>query len=215
METIPARIFDINADDPIMALRMERDENEHRKDLTPSEKIAIADKIEEALAGRNHRPHKSTPNLADLLPDAITSEGETFPPRKKVDPQNFACPQGQPETKKEECQNFVNPPRGESREIAAAAVGMKRETYRQAKAVVKSGDQTAIQAMDTGEKSINAAYNIIKKTVTPQTFKITLKNNPDADAEILLEKGGQEYCTKLALAMLKAAGHNVELGVIA
>jgi ParB/RepB/Spo0J family partition protein len=51
-ETIPARIFDIEADNVIDALRLEREENEHRKDLTPSEKVAIAMKIEELLAGR-------------------------------------------------------------------------------------------------------------------------------------------------------------------
>lgn len=102
-------------------------------------------------------------------------------------------------------------PGGRSEKIAAKAVDMKRETCRQAKAVVKSGDQATINAMDKGEKSINAAYNSIKKTGAPLTFKITLHNNPDSDAEILLEKGGAEYCTKLALAMLKAAGHRVEI----
>jgi len=46
---------------------MEREENEHRKDLTPSEKVELARRIEEALAGRNHRPPKSTQNFVELL----------------------------------------------------------------------------------------------------------------------------------------------------
>ena len=92
METIPVRIFDINADDPITALRMEREENEHRKDLTPSEKVELARRIEEALAGRR---------------GGDTSKGE------QRNPQNIAEWKGK-----------------ESRDIAAKAVGMNRETYR-------------------------------------------------------------------------------------
>jgi ParB family chromosome partitioning protein len=52
LKTIPVRIFDIAADDPITALRMEREENEHRMDLTVSEKVEIAKRIEEAMDGR-------------------------------------------------------------------------------------------------------------------------------------------------------------------
>lgn len=194
LETIPARIFDIDADDLVTTLRMEREENEHRKDLTPSEKVALAQKIEEALAGRrgsNQYQQKELP------------------------------------------QNFAEPPKGESRDIAAKAVGMNRETYRQAKAVVESGNQEEIQAMDSGEKSINAAYKNIKdnnpesrpggchirenkpkqqrgQEMSTKTFKITLFKNPKDDAEILLAKGGRKYCTELALVILKAAGHSVE-----
>lgn len=172
LDTIPARIFDINADDPVTALRMERAENEGRIDLTPSEKVAIAWRIEQAMEGRA---------------GGDTSKGE------QSNPQNFADWKGQ-----------------ESRDIAAKAVGMNRETYRQAKAVVNSGNQEEIQAMDSGEKSINAAYNSINNKPKPRTFKITLYNNPHDDAEVLIVKAGNEYCTKLALAILKAAGHSVK-----
>ncbi|WP_041284701.1 hypothetical protein [Desulfoscipio gibsoniae] len=64
--------------------------------LTPSEKVELARRIEEALGGR---------------------QGSNQYQRKE-DPQNFAEAQ-----------------KGESRDIAAKAVGMNRETYRQAKAV--------------------------------------------------------------------------------
>jgi hypothetical protein len=82
---------------------MEREENNHRADLTPSEKYALGQRIEEALAGRNHRPSK------------------------------------------ESVQNFAQLPQGKSSEIAAKAVDMNRETYRQAKKVVESEDREVIQ----------------------------------------------------------------------
>lgn len=193
LKTIPVRVFDIAADDPITALRMEREENEHRADLTPSEKVEIAKRIEEAVAGRQGGDRKS--------------KGKILP--------------------------LENEPQGKSADIAAKSVDMNRETYRQAKAVVDSGDNELIHQMDTGKKSIHAAYKSIPKPEPPQlkpaiqpqieepvkepqnkpfkpaSFIITLNNNPDADAAMLLAKGGNEYCTKLAIAILKAAGHNI------
>ena len=177
--------------DPISALRMEREENEHRIDLTPSEKVEIAMRIEGACAGRQGQ-------RTDLQPR-----------------QNFA-----------EVEVGTRP-----RDIAAKAVDMNRETYRQAKAVVNSGNEEIIQQMDTGEKSINAAYKSVSKvapipglktTLTrtpeynpnpepfkPKTFKITLRSNPEDDAKELLSIGGSDYCTKLAIVILKAAGHSI------
>jgi len=199
LKTIPVRVFDIAADDPVTALRMEREENEHRLDLTPSEKIALGMKIEEANSGR-----RGNPTGANQY-----STGKA---------QNFA-------------ENHI--PQGESREIAAKAVDMNRETYRQAKAVVNSGNEEVIQQMDSGEKSINAAYKSVSKPAPtptlkpapthisepepkpvpelfkPKTFKITLCSNPEGDAKELLARGGKDYCTKLAIAILKAAGHNI------
>jgi len=200
LKTIPVRVFDIAADDPITALRMEREENEHRMDLTPSEKVEVAKRIEEAVGNRQGR-------RTDLKPEQL--------------PQNF----GEVKTPKEK----------ESSAIAAKAVDMNRETYRQAKAVVESGDDKLIHQMDTGEKSIHAAYKSIPKaeppkpTIKPQpqpkelaktpqkepfkptSFIITLNSNPESDAAILLSKGGNEYCTKLAIAILKAAGHSIAI----
>ena len=170
IETIPARVFDIDTDNPIALLQMERDENDQRLPLTPSEKVEIARRIEESLAGRNHRP----------------SEKST--------------------------QDFAEFPRGESRDIAAKAVDMNRETYRQAKTVVDSGNHEVIEQMDSGELSINAAYENVVPRQASRTFKITLYKNPSDDAEVIMSKGGKDYCTKLGLALLKAAGHTVEGG---
>lgn len=206
--SIPARIFDIDANDPITALRMERSENTIRLDLTASEKVELAMRIEQVLEGRQGQ-------RTDLLSKAkaYDSESELVVHGLQVEPGNKSC------------------------EIAAKAVGMSEPTYRRAKAVVNSGNADEIQAMDSGEKSIRAAHRSIKentkskqsnnnakattsepkeqmidntnKTPDPQVFKITLRNNPDSDAEVLLKKGGHDYCTKLATAILKAAGHQV------
>lgn len=190
LKTIPVRIFDIAADDPITALRMEREENEHRMDLTVSEKVEIAKRIEEAMDGRRGSNQY----------------------QQKMDVQKFA--QAEVGTK--------------TVEIAAKAVDMNRETYRQAKTVVESGQQDLIQQMDGGEKSIYAAYREAKKpphqpTTIPKppeklkekpqplTFTVTFNWNPKEDADMLMSKGGADYCTKLAMALLKAAGHNIEI----
>lgn len=113
----PVRIFDIDADDPVKALQMEREENEHRLDLTPSEKVELARRIEESLAGRRGSNQYQQKGLPVKMPD-------TSPVIEKELPQNFG------EAKHDT----------ESSAIAAKAVGMNRETYRQAKAVVDSGN---------------------------------------------------------------------------
>jgi len=195
LTTIPIRVFDIAADDPVTALRMEREENEHRMDLTPSEKVEVAKRIEEAVGNRQGQ-------RTDLQP--INNPAEPMPTLAQVEPGT------------------------KTREIAAQAVDMKPETYRKAKAVVETGDDELIRQMDAGEKSIHAAYKSIpkpeptkhspkpqnkettKEPFKPTSFIITLNNNPEADAAMLLAKGGNEYCTKLAIALLKAAGHSIE-----
>ncbi|MDD3021837.1 MAG: ParB N-terminal domain-containing protein [Alphaproteobacteria bacterium] len=125
LNTIPVRVFDIAADDPVTALRMEREENEHRMDLTPSEKVEVAKRIEGVMEGRRGSNQY----------------------QQKVDVPILA--QAEPGTK--------------TREIAAKAVDMKPETYRKAKAVVDTKDNELIRQMDTGEKSIHAAYKSIPK----------------------------------------------------
>jgi len=172
LEVIPCRVFDIDASDPVMALRMEREENEHRMDLTASEKVELAKQIEGRLAGRQGQ-------RTDLQP-----------------PQNLG--------------EVKSPKERESADIAAKAVGWNRESYRQAKHVVESGEENIIKDMDSGVKSVKEAYDVVKRTPNSRTFKITLYKNPHDDAEILLIKGGRDYCTKLGLALLKAAGHKVE-----
>ena len=107
-------------------------------------------------------------------------------------------------------QNFAECQQGESRDIAAKAVGMNRETYRQAKAVVDSGNREAVERMDKGE-AVSRVYESVSKRPLPRTIKVVLYKNPTDDAEVLIAKGGADYCTKLGIALLKAAGHKVEL----
>ena len=184
LETIPAMIFNLDLDNPIATLQMERDENNQRLDLTPSEKVEIGKRIEETLKGRQGK-------RTDLKLVANSPQVEEKNILKQLTAES-------PEVIK-----------GESREIVAKLIGMKPTAYRQAKAVVDSDNQEIIQAMDSGEKSINSAYESIRKNTKPKSFKITLFKNSDDDAEILIAKCGNEYCTKLALAMLKSAGHNI------
>ena len=167
-ETIPCRVFDVAADDPVMALRLEREENEHRIDLAPSEKVEIARRIEESLAGRQGGDQKS---------------------KDKILP--------------------IDMPQGKSSDIAAKAVDMNRETYRQAKAIVDSGDEEAIQEMDSGAAVSKIYREKVSRKIETKTIKITLYNKPEEDAEALIIKAGEDYCTKLAIVLLKKAGHNV------
>lgn len=113
-------------------------ENEHRKDLTPSEKVEIARKIEETLAGRQGNP-------------TGTNQHSSGNPQKIAEFQ----------------------PQGESRDIAAKAVDMNRETYRQAKAVVDSGDRGVVRKM---------------VDMTPNYFK-----TPEEDAAIIAKRYKKVY----------------------
>lgn len=171
-ETIPARIFEIDADDRLKPLKMEQHENEYRKEMTPSEKVAIAEKIEEALKGRWGGDRTKVPDLAP-------------------------CTQGK------------------SRDIAADAVGMKPELYRQAKAITKTGNDEAIQRIDSGEP-ISRVYNeTVKKKPQPKPepkrIKITLCENPIDDAMQIIQQAGGGYAEKLGMAILKYLGHKVEV----
>jgi len=115
---------------------MEREENEHRRDLTPSEKVEIGRRIEEALMGRNHRPAKSTQNFAELQKgntdsNIIMNISSNLTPSEKIEI-----------AKKIEAEIIApSRPQGESRKIAAEALNMNHETYRQAKKVVESGNR--------------------------------------------------------------------------
>ncbi|OPX84566.1 MAG: hypothetical protein A4E53_03858 [Pelotomaculum sp. PtaB.Bin104] len=110
--------------------------DEHRRDLTPSEKVEIGRRIEEALMGRNHRPAKSTPNLAELQEgntdsNKIINMHPDLTPSEKIDI-----------AKKIETETIIlSPPQGESREIAAKAVGMKQGNIPPSQKVVESGNR--------------------------------------------------------------------------
>lgn len=74
IKEVPCRVIDVNPDDPATYLKMERDENNERRDFTPEEKMAIASAIEAKLAGRNHRPSAESSLTLDYLPRGRTDE---------------------------------------------------------------------------------------------------------------------------------------------
>lgn len=69
-ETIAATVFDL---DDLDALKVERDENDQRKEPTISEKVAIAEAVAERLQGRNKRPEKSG-NISGLSEQGDTRD---------------------------------------------------------------------------------------------------------------------------------------------
>lgn len=167
-EDVPARIIDIDADDPAAALKVERDENEVRKDFTPSEKVAIAQRIEEALAGRQGRPEKTCKHLQDY-----------------------------PE------------PQGNSRDLAASAVGWSGEQYRQAKHVMAEADDETKEAVDSGAVSVNKAYRKTRGRSAPKAITVRLAYDVEPDANVIIAKSGGEYATRLAMKILEIEGHEV------
>lgn len=94
LESIPCRVIDVNPDDPATFLKMERDENNERRDFTPEEKIAIASAIEAKLAGRQGQRTdlEHTPNLgevkkgetATIAAESIGMKPETYRKAKTI-----------------------------------------------------------------------------------------------------------------------------------
>lgn len=180
MTEIPATVINIDPNDPAMALRLEQAENNIRRDFTPVEKVEIARKIEEAMAGRMGRPEKTCNTL------------QTFE-------------------------------QGNSRDIAAAAVGMSGEQYRRAKIVVDQGDPETVEKMDSGELSVRAAYMTVtgnepaqkparKKNPVPDRprYKIVLKlKDPAGDARKIVE-GNEGYADALLKEIARLLGHEVK-----
>lgn len=185
LEEIPATVINIDPDDPATALRMEQAENNIRREFTPSEKVEIARRIEDAMAGRVGNP------------------------------------------KLQSCNTLQNCEQGNSRDIAAGAVGMSGEHYRRAKAVVDSGEPEVITKMDSGEMSVRAAYMAvsgknpqIKNQPHVQTkpakekprYKIVLKlKDPAGDAQRIVESN-EDYADALLKELARLLGHETVNG---
>ena len=112
---VPCRIAR-DHDDAVKILMLERDENEEREPLTPSEAVALGEALE-ALEAPKAAERKRT---ARVQAEDLGEGGE--------DPHD-------PEPKTKE--------KGRTREKVAKAVGMSGETYRKAKAVVKAAARVA------------------------------------------------------------------------
>lgn len=170
IEEVPCRVIDVNPDDPATYLKMERDENNERRDFTPEEKIAIASAIEAKLAGRVGRPSENEANVSLI--------------------------------------------KGKSHEIAAASVGMGKDTYRKAKTVFSEADEATKEAVNNGEKSIHKAYVETKKPKHKPELSRTWKFTLDFDsaeslselADKIIEEVDMVQAIKLAERILKRYG---------
>lgn len=173
---IPVRVIDIDADDPVTALRMEQAENNIRKDFSPSEKVEIARRIEVAMGNRRGQRTDLCKHLQE-------------------------SPEQAPSV-----------PKGNSRDIAAKAVGWSGEQYRQAKKVLESDNETVKQALDAGELSVNRAYKEVAANPPPtkKTIRVKLAYNIYADAACLIEQLGGRYASELACEILRIDGHEVK-----
>jgi|GEM_PF-3045504 len=121
-------------------LAAERDENEVRKDFTPSERVAIAREIEARLGDRRGRRTDK-----ELVQNIAQVEGGRAGKGDKQLPHNCA---------------EVRPGQ-ETRDVASKAAGFKnRETYRRAAKVVDKGSPKLKEAMDAGSVSIAAAAEV-------------------------------------------------------
>lgn len=131
---IPVTMIDLK-----QPLQAENDENEVRKDFTPSERVAIGRAIEEQIGNRSGRPTKEiSQNIGELNQSSETEQpsqifGEVKPGQKTYE---YAA----------EKAGFGNP-----------------ETYRQAKHVVDNAPQAIVDKMDQGSLSINKSYQVTKQ----------------------------------------------------
>jgi ParB family chromosome partitioning protein len=151
--TIPAWVLD--HDNPLKA---EFAENEHRKALTPSERVAIVHVLEAKLAEEAKERQRQAGRAVGR--GNTTHGAETGADASTEGPQ-------------EACENFTQASTGHprTRDAAAAAVGWSGPTYAEAKAVVKAAqDDPALQPLvelmdDTGK--VAEAYRRLPDTLKP------------------------------------------------
>lgn len=185
MTEIPATVIHIDPDDPATALRLEQTENNIRRDFTPEEKVEIARKIEEALAGRHGGDRKSSDNTlpleigksSDLAAASVGMSGEQYRRIKVV-----------MDSGNQEIIDKMNSGELSVRAAYMAVKGKKVETKQlDAKAEASAEPQKKVER-----------------------FKIVLKfKNPESDARRIVESNG-EYADALLVEIAKLRGHSLE-----
>lgn len=118
-------------------------------------------------------------------------------------------------------QHVAEVEKGQTRDIAAASVGMSGEQYRRAKIVVDQGDPETVEKMDSRELSVRAAYMTVTgnehpaKVAPPRPpsqkprYKIVLKlKDPAGDARKIVE-GNEGYADALLKEIARLLGHEV------
>ncbi len=119
-------------------LRAEIDENTCRKELTPSEAVALGGEIEKIAVKQAKQRQKEAGGGDTRSAKAKKNQGRTNKPTLK---------KPQDESKRAEA-------------AAAAAVGLSRATYRKAKVVEKSKNREAIKKMNATGK-VDPAYKMV------------------------------------------------------
>lgn len=146
--------IEVRVIDPDDMLQAERDENEVRKDFTPSERVAIGKAIER-LVGKRQGARTDKENSNRELRKNFSEV-----PNRKQDGEN------QKQKKRTE-------------DMAAEAAGFgNRITYRQAEKVVEAGSPALVEAMDKGEVSIAAAA--VVAMLPPAEQAEVVAKGPDA-----------------------------------
>ena len=124
-----------NVAGPVLRLRgSEADGNTCRKALEPVEAVTIGMAIEELVKPKAEERQKE--------------HGGTAP--------------GKPKSLRANCPKCKQPEQLRTAAVAAAGVGMKRRSYEKAKAVMKSGNEEAIDVM-TNTGKVSAAYDMVFK----------------------------------------------------
>lgn len=182
--TIAADLYDAR-----LALIAERDENVCRRDMAPSEKVALGLKLEELE--RPKAAERKAANLA-LSPNHDGRE-------------NFSSPSRGTRT-------------GKVLDLVGEAVGMSGVTYHRAKAVVaaaESGDPVAIEAREQMDRTgkVTPAYEKlpgVKPTYRPRTAESAPDPSPDengryASGRSVQRIAGQAAALALALDAIPIA----------
>lgn len=137
-ESIPASVVS-NLDEAVSILVAERDENTCRKAFTPTEAVALGERLE-AL---------ERPKAAARADEGRKTGGKTAGRGRQKVGGNIPQSKTKPEPK--------------TRDKVGAAVGMSGRTYEKAKAVVESGDTAIIQKMDATGNVEAAARELREK----------------------------------------------------
>lgn len=149
---IDARVVD-TFDDAIRALHIERDENTERKDMTPSELVALGEALE-ALENPAYREAVRHRQRVAALRREARKRGEAI--------DNDSSSSDEPELHQS------------MREVVASALGMAESTYQRMKTVVgaardpllapdaRAAAAAAVADLDAGTETINSAYERVK-----------------------------------------------------
>lgn len=142
--TILAHVVD-NLHDARELLFAERDENIERKDMTPSEKVALGRALEDLERPKAAERQRATLRRGDQVPDR-----ETFPDGDSRDDRT-----------------------GKVYDLVGEAVGMSGPTYKRAKAVVAAAEEgiaEAVEARDEMDQTgkVAPAYQKATANVDPQ-----------------------------------------------